>query len=276
LLLAACLAAACTAQRDSSGEQPARQIGFEGSHVLVHPDGDALIVGIASSRGRGARCGRDKNERRYFQVVRVRPSGRVADTFDFVPDDDCAAEVSSTLLQPDGKLLLSGWIFHPSDAGFEDNSSQGPFVARFLPSGELDRSFGGDGRIGTGEPSAKIALQPDGAIVSASGRRLGHQGKFDEDFMPRVADSTFAGGIATLPDGSFFVASLVRSRMRSFVLQRFDRQGQVMGQTLTSFAGDEAVADAEVLDVIAAAGRIYVLGRFSLEVGSSAHFFLYR
>jgi hypothetical protein len=156
----------------------------------------------------------------------------------------------------------AGRILHPAEGCCEDNSSQGPFVARFLAHG-LDQDFGGDGVVGTGQPSAKVALQTDGTIVTATGQRYSRTGELDPAFRADIADSTFAGGVAALSHGRFAVASLVRAQMRAFVLQVFANDGREMLRNLTTFAPAREYGTAAVLDVLAAPRAIYVFGRYS-------------
>ena len=68
-------------------------------------------------------------------------------------------------LQPDGKIVV---------AGESSASGNGDFaLARYLPNGTLDPSFGGDGRVltdfgsGSYDGASALALQPDGKIVVA-------------------------------------------------------------------------------------------------------------
>jgi uncharacterized delta-60 repeat protein len=68
------------------------------------------------------------------------------------------------VVQGDGKIVVAGEI--------QDGASQKYFgVFRYLPSGELDRSFGEGGWVATDlgsfEAARAVALQPDGRIVAA-------------------------------------------------------------------------------------------------------------
>jgi uncharacterized delta-60 repeat protein len=74
-------------------------------------------------------------------------------------------------LQPDGKIVAAG----------SGTDIFGPFaVARYRPSGALDPTFGGDGRVtvnlGGGEESADgVALQSDGKIVASGWTGIPHE-----------------------------------------------------------------------------------------------------
>lgn len=75
-------------------------------------------------------------------------------------------EGSAVALQPDCKIVMAGSSFNAA-AGFVEFA-----VARYLPDGNLDTSFGGDGLVTTsfGDINAithAVALQPDGKIIAA-------------------------------------------------------------------------------------------------------------
>ncbi len=140
-------------------------------------------------------------------------------------------------------------------------------IARFLPNGELDESFGGDGVIGAGEPSAKLVLQPDAAILTAYRRRGRADVEVDLDFEAPVFGAGLDAAVAGLPGGDFVTAGLVRDPMSAFVLQRFGRGGEPVpsfgqgGRVRTTVACEGPVDYAELYDVLAEPGQgIYVYG----------------
>ena len=69
-------------------------------------------------------------------------------------------------IQADGRIVASGYAV-PHE--FEDPVTPRMLVARFLPDGELDPSWGGDGKVSTTLPGGAVAhglaLQPDGKPV---------------------------------------------------------------------------------------------------------------
>jgi uncharacterized delta-60 repeat protein len=90
--------------------------------------------------------------------------GRV--TTDFAARTDIARALA---IQPDGKIIAAG----VADTGTAVQYDNDFAVARYLPSGELDDSFGGDGRVTTSFDNPglldsvwDVALQPDGKIVA--------------------------------------------------------------------------------------------------------------
>src|SRR5215208_5713096 len=78
---------------------------------------------------------------------------------------------SDALVQPNGKIVAAGTArFSPTS-----QCNGGRFaLARYMPRGTLDKSFGGDGKIVTaigdcGDEALAVARQPDGKIVAAGG-----------------------------------------------------------------------------------------------------------
>ncbi len=96
-----------------------------------------------------------------------------------VADQPYWDEPRSIQLQPDGKIVVSGEILQDTDDGLRTVSF---FVARYLPSGVLDSSFGTNGKImapiappytGGELVGEEIALQRDGKIVAVGARFIG-------------------------------------------------------------------------------------------------------
>jgi len=271
LLLGLALLGCAEQSRPTAG----KPLGFAVQRLLTLADGSVVVGGIEISEG-GERCAIAKHEAHDFVLRTLTTSGAPAGsrTLSGRRLEGCAETIDS-LLPSSGRVLLSGWTLHPSDGGWEDNSSRGPLVARFDADG-LDREFGDGGVVPTGQPSGKVALA-DGSIVTASGRRYDEDGEIDEDFDAPVADAVFAGGIAALPGGRFAVASLVRAHMRAFVLQVFSPEGREVARSQTTFAPDRRFGTADVLDVQARGWTVYVLGRYSPDPGGAGYaHFLYR
>jgi uncharacterized delta-60 repeat protein len=101
-------------------------------------------------------------------LARYLPDGR--------PDSSFGREGSLVV----GAGLISAWALAVDDDGRLVVAGQGgvvggPYdvaVARFLPDGSPDASFGGDGVVttdfgSTGERAAAVTLQPDGSVVAA-------------------------------------------------------------------------------------------------------------
>jgi uncharacterized delta-60 repeat protein len=90
-------------------------------------------------------------------------NGRV--TTDFAAGDDSGAAIA---IQPDGRIVVAG----DANTGTAADPNYDFAVARYLPNGALDESFGGDGRVTTSfdnlnlsDRAADVAIQPDGKLV---------------------------------------------------------------------------------------------------------------
>ena len=130
--------------------------------IALQPDGALLLSGTVSPDA----------DRRMGAVVRLLPSGRVDEAFGVagmarLPDAGYSGARTDVLTvthlgtQPDGRIVAAG-----SQTAYDVHSSADPYVARLMPDGALDPTFGGDGRdsIGTGDPIAVLA-RPTGDIV---------------------------------------------------------------------------------------------------------------
>ena len=260
----------------ASGARPERVVGFRVERALALREGGVVFAGVRVATGSGGRCGASRKQLEHFALVRIGADGSrswVGELSSSRTRASCARTVDSLVEEAGGSVLLSGWLFHPSDGLFDDNSSQAPVIVRFAH-GRLDKQFAGDGMLATGEPSGKIALQPDGSIVTATGRRYSTTGTIDDTFAPAVRG--IAGGIATLRAGRFAVVSLVPRGMRVFEVRVFDQNGRLVRRAATSFAPVRPFGTADVLDAFAARGALYVFGRFSPESGGGYAHFLYR
>jgi uncharacterized delta-60 repeat protein len=100
-------------------------------------------------------------------LVRYNPDGSLDPSFDGdgirVTDFGGSDEVRGLALQPDGAILTTGNIFGELTSDI--------LVARYLPDGSLDPSFGLDGWVttdfGGDEEARSIVVQPDGKIITA-------------------------------------------------------------------------------------------------------------
>lgn len=126
-------------------------------------------------------------------------------------------QILALAIQPDGKVIGAGHAQHPTRS-FEF------LLLRFLPSGELDNTFGINGRLTTdffGGPDGihGIALQADGRAVVA-GDALNFATGGDDFVIARylVADSDWAQAVVSgLPPGDFSSATA-----KAEILARFD------------------------------------------------------
>jgi uncharacterized delta-60 repeat protein len=134
-----------------------RRFGFEDDAsaraVLVQPDGKIVVAGIGG-------LGYD------FLVARLNPDATPDPTFSTdgisTADFGGADGAYSAVLRPDGKVVAAGLT---TEGGAEFA------VARFLPNGALDTTFGSEGKstvsFATADIANAVALQPDGRVVVA-------------------------------------------------------------------------------------------------------------
>jgi uncharacterized delta-60 repeat protein len=129
--------------------------------VVVQPDDKVLVCGPGSAGGITG-----------FLVHRLNPDGSPDTTFGqggrVLTDLGAAQETATAIaLQPDGRILVAGNTYNSGPAAYTIA------LARYLPNGTLDPTFGTGGRA-TLTPHARphvndIALLPDGKILLAGG-----------------------------------------------------------------------------------------------------------
>lgn len=197
--------------------------------------------------------------------------GRVATTFGSWSDAHALA------VQSDGKIVA---------AGESDNAGA---IARYLPNGSLDSTFGVGGKVTVNEAVANaVAIQPDGRIVLAgqSGGnvavlRYNSDGSLDSSFSGDGIVSTSMGisgaakAVVVQTDGAIVVTGTVLatgSDGDAFMVARYTAAGELdttfaqgAGYVLTAI-GSEADASATVLQ---SGGKIVVAGTVAGSVNGS-------
>jgi uncharacterized delta-60 repeat protein len=245
-----------------------------GNEGLVQPDKKILVVGEVYDTGTG---------QGDFLILRLRPNGTLDDSFsgdgirtiDFeltAAGDDGGWDL---LLQPDGRIVLSGWA--------DDGVSYRTAVVRLLDDGRLDPTFSGDGRAtfdlsdeydaGSGSGLAAGGGLIIGVRVIEGGTdhetvlKLTPRGRIDTSFAD---DGLFTGtqdlemnDIAIQPDGKILGA--LRGPSGSAVV-RLKRGGAIDD---TFGTGGVAAVDITSIDGIATddAGQIVVCGIIGGDVG---------
>lgn len=149
-------------------------------------------------------------------------------------------EATSVLVQPDGKILVAGTQ--------STNASPDWAVARFLPNGTLDSTFGTVGRVGVSFGGAEfctgMALQGDGKVVLVgytnngidntndfAVARLNANGTPDTTFdTDGKATISFgfddrASGVVIQPDGKIVVAGSTDGGSANFAFARLNANG---------------------------------------------------
>lgn len=208
--------------------------------LIGQPDGKLVVAGISSGDGVN-----------HLLLVRYLSDGRVDGSFG--PGGKVTTTVgtgsgaNAVLQQPDGKLVVAGF----STASMEAPSDV--LLARYLPDGRLDASFGVAGAVTTdfGGNDGALALvqQPDGKFVvaggSSSGLSVGNtllaryhpDGSLDDAFgvggkvvVNLGGASNGATALLLQPDGKLVVtgvAGLSRVTPSSLVIARFQPNGSL-------------------------------------------------
>lgn len=122
-------------------------------------------------------------------------------------------------IQPNGRIIVVG--------GNLNNGNDGAFIARFMPNGTPDGSWGNGGIIKTyGYVFYDVVLQSDGKIIAAGERgvtiatRFLPNGNFDSGFG--------SGGLATLPGGRNVANGVALGADGKVVLAGFARTGNII------------------------------------------------
>jgi uncharacterized delta-60 repeat protein len=134
--------------------------------VAAQPDGRVVVAGSSSDAS-----GSD------MAVARYTSDGTLDASFDgdglALVDFGSEASARAVALQPDGKVVLAGWVSQPVGGGCCVSDFA---LARLTSAGALDSSFNGDGQVVTdflpgadnGHDAAQAVLvQADGRIVAA-------------------------------------------------------------------------------------------------------------
>jgi uncharacterized delta-60 repeat protein len=260
--------------------------------VAVQPDGKIIAVGQSGIYPLF-----------HAALVRYLPDGSLDATFGsggkVTADLDAGGDqLIAVALQSDGKIVAAGALIH-------DNFQTAFLVARFLPGGSLDPTFGDHGKVITrlGDSSAAahaLVVQPDGKIVLAGVSGAGAYSELNDFALARYdadgsLDSTFGNGgrvithfsghdntgssataLALAPDGKLIVAGVYKNEgtPREFALARYRSDGSLdptlggHGTVVTSLGGADAAATSVALR---GDGRIILAGYF--ESGHKNHDF---
>jgi uncharacterized delta-60 repeat protein len=164
--------------------------------VAIQADGKAVVVG--TSRCLASWC-------ESASIARYGPDGALDSSFGengvVTGQASGLSEANTVAIQADGAILVGGVV---GATGAPDEARGGKFgLARYLPNGTLDPSFGISGVVRTefcSEPAAgtvnDLAIQADGSIVAVGSIRCGENrslamARYLPDGKP---DSTFNGG----------------------------------------------------------------------------------
>jgi uncharacterized delta-60 repeat protein len=242
--------------------------------IALQPDGKIVVAG-GGYHGSGS----------DFALARYLPNGTLDASFGStgqVLTDLGSSSLDTALdlvLQSDGKIVVAGYVYAYLSSDFALVA-----LARYLPNGTLDASFGSNGKVLT-DSSGKahaIALQPDGKIVVAGERLIiADEDHYLSDFalaryLPNgTLDASFgsngkvltdfgseAFAIALQPDGKIVVAGYSGG---DFALARYGPNGTLDptfggdGKVLTDF-GSGSFDLAYALALQPRDGRLVVAG----------------
>jgi uncharacterized delta-60 repeat protein len=235
--------------------------------LALQPDGGLVVGGITTKVVSGI-------TNQNFGLARYRPDGSLDQTFGVggrvVTDFGSADEIHGIALQSDGRIVAVG------------RTGTDMALARYMPDGSLDPTFGSGGlvvtNLGSSEVARAVAIQPDNRIViaGASGGdfalvRYNPDGSLDTSFGKGGSVLTdFAGGtdlargLALQPDGK--IVAVGRTQLGStvqFALARYNTDGSLdqtfgtNGRQTTNLNGGAFAAAlmADKLVVVGAAGQ---------------------
>ena len=224
--------------------------------VDIQPDGKIVVA------GRGSQIAPFTN--RSLFVARLNADGSLDGTF------GTGGKVTITNpgnligydmeLQPDGKIVVGGWIERVVGDGIFDHDMM---AARLNPNGTPDGSFGSNGISiyihGTSsqtffEQARALTIQPDGKIILAGTHllRLDSNGAVDSTFSAMPVPLSFsATDIKLQPDGKLVVSG---SQNSDFALARYNSNASIdtgfglNGISVLDFGGGTDIANSIYLD----------------------------
>jgi uncharacterized delta-60 repeat protein len=240
-----------------------------GEGVAIQPDGKIVQVGYATNGVTG------------YTLLRVDQDGNRDPTFG--RNGVATVYVSNgagygLALQPDGKIVVvggavvGGWTY------------QG--LARFMPDGRVDRSFGDEGIVvnTAGSPGYELAVQADGRILSIAPGMLARyepDGSLDQSFGEGgiVVPIPDANDLALLDNGTILVVGTdVSPEETAVVVARYTADGE-----LDATFGDGGEARTPVGEychmqalAVQADGGIVVTGGVGLSQPNLQHYLLVR
>ncbi len=132
--------------------------------VAIQPDEKIVVAGRTSISATNS----------AFAVVRINPNGSLDHSFDgdgksITPVQDRGSGASGVSIQPDGKIVASGYSYTGSTTDFA--------IVRYNIDGSLDTTFDADGKaitpvLNSFDEAYSLAIQPDGKLVAAGFARV--------------------------------------------------------------------------------------------------------
>jgi uncharacterized delta-60 repeat protein len=251
----------------SIGPGPSNPGGPDGvTSVVVQPDGKILVGGFFDTWGGRVVGG----------IVRLNRDGSRDAGFDAGWGTD-GGSVQSIVLQPDGKILVGGFIYR-----FNGVPAHG--IVRLNPDGSVDQAF--QQGAGFNDAVVQLALQPDGKIVAIGSfwlydgqdavgiARLHPDGRLDTSFASGLdLSARLLDSLLVLPDGSIVLGGIPNGMygplawgdVRVPGLLRVDSQGNLdmsFHEAIGSGIGWESSSDVAISITRQPDGRLLVGGGF--------------
>jgi len=239
--------------------------------MVVQTDGKIVLGGCFDKiQANGAAT---QTKRR--SIARINADGSLDPGFDPNVDN----RVTSLALQPDGKLLIGGFL-----NSLQPNGAPQPTVrlgvARVNPDGSLDAGFDPRADGGVGEVSS-IVIQPDGKILlggsfttlqpngaaTATDRmsvaRVNSDGSLDAMFDPKANGSVY--GVTIQPNGKILLGGKFTTLQPNGAAKPVERQNiaRVNSDGSVDMGFNPRADDAVFSTVVQADGKIVVGGWFS-------------
>jgi uncharacterized delta-60 repeat protein len=217
--------------------------------IAVQPDGKILAAGRSDSTGGNTSS---------FAVARYMSNGQLDPSFGtggiaITSFTDSDAEINGIAIQPDGKIVVAG------------SSASAFALARYLPNGALDTTFGTGGTVTTPIGNASsvqavgVAVQSDGKIVAGGAADAAFAAaRYNADGSP---DPTFgSGGSATTSFGGTFdtAEAMALQSDGKIVLVGFSDVNGSEDFALVRFAGGTSTSTPLVSAVLPASRSVQV------------------
>ncbi|MFK7603279.1 NPCBM/NEW2 domain-containing protein [Deinococcus sp. SM5_A1] len=246
--------------------EPGNGTGSAAQDVLVQPDGKIVLGGSAQRISTNANAPSTSSD---FALVRLQSNGAPDASFgqdgkvftrleQFSPSSTSLLkdEIYSLALQPDGKTVAVG-----------DSTVAGAgaaVLARYLPNGQLDPAFGGNGIIRVGVSSyttlRAVVVQPDGQIVVGGADARFYTSALLQKFNPDGTGGPSATFKFNTSEDSRFtqtiVTSLISENDGSVVVGGYDGESTYVARFAPTLIQDTSFGNAPGGNVFLGKGTI--------------------